>query len=96
MSTRRWRAAVAGRCGLDEAPSASSGTVGGHPLGAVARRLDGHKARCACCGTPGSCWRLSVEARADGRQTTLDLCEKCLRRDGAAWALRFEPVPFER
>lgn len=91
MSSRRWRAHVAERRGLDE----SAPTVEGHPLGAIARRLE-NPSICACCGTPGLIWRVSVEARADGRRSTIDLCGRCLQRENPTWAIRWRVVPFGR
>ncbi len=66
-----------------------------HPLRVVARRLH-EPGRCVCCGTPRPLWRVNVEAIADGRATTIVLCEPCLRRDEAVWRLHWEAVPYER
>jgi hypothetical protein len=67
----------------------------GHPIGAIARRLHEH-ARCVCCGSGLSLWRVSVEATGDGRRTSIDLCEHCLCSDDGAWRLSWQPVPYER
>jgi hypothetical protein len=45
------------------------------------------------CGTGAFLWRVNVEAVADGRLTTIDLCAKCMGRDDGAWRLRWRPVP---
>lgn len=41
-------------------------------------------------------WRVSVEAVSDRRQTTIDLCDRCLTSEDRAWRLRWRPVPFAR
>lgn len=72
-------------------------TVGGHRLAAVARRSE-HRAACECCGIVGrrELWRVKVRAVADGRQTTVVLCERCVCSEDSAWRLRWAPVPYER
>jgi predicted SPOUT superfamily RNA methylase MTH1 len=69
-------------------------TVGGYRPGLVARRLH-ERSKCVCCGAAGL-WRVNVEAVTDGRRTTVDVCERCLRAEGASWLLRWRPVPVER
>lgn len=72
-------------------------TLGGYRLAAVARRSE-HRAACECCGIVGrrELWRVNVRAVADGRQTTVVLCECCVRSEDSAWRLRWAPVPYER
>jgi hypothetical protein len=78
-----------------ETPRPSCPTVGGYPLGVVARRLH-EPSRCVSCGAGFSLWRVNVRAVADGRRTTVDLCEQCFASDDGAWRLRWQPVPYER
>jgi hypothetical protein len=89
MSTRRWREDVAER--------PASPTCGGYRLDLVARRViaGSNCSHCLCCGLLSSLWSVSVRSRSDGRLSTITLCEKCLYGDGAAWTLRWVPVPFE-
>jgi hypothetical protein len=78
---------------LVETREASSATR--YPLGVVARRLH-DPSPCVYCGTGAFLWRVNVEAVADSRRTTIDLCEPCLCSEDAAWRLGWRPVPFER
>jgi hypothetical protein len=73
----------------------SMSTVDGHPIAVVARRLHEHS-QCVCCGAGTTLWRVNVEAVADGRQTTITLCDQCVGSEDRAWRLRWRPVPYER
>ena len=94
MSSRRWRAEVARR----DTPRVSSQTrtaEGELPIGVVAQ-ITGVSVICSCCGLPGSMLRVRVEAVADGSQTTIVICPRCLDSTERAWRLRFRPIPYER
>lgn len=68
-----------------------STTTRGPALGTVARRLH-DPSRCLSCGAGFSLLRVNVEAVADGRLTTIDLCEHCFRSEDSAWRLRWTAV----